>query len=413
MKNIKIIVAHPTGNANVRYLITALLKSHMLSGFYTCVALFENTVLYNILKAGPLKEFTKRSFSPQLKHYTHTKAFKEIARIVATKFGISSLIKHETGLFSVDAVYKDLDKHVSKKLNNQSAVYAYEDGALDIFLKAKDKNIVCLYDLPIGYWRSMRYFLEQERVQRPEWAVTLTGFNDSDSKLERKDKELELAQHIFVASSFTLKTLEMFPGSLPKVSVIPYGFPDVVKNRIYNDVSRRKIKLLFVGGLSQRKGIANVFEAADFLSEYVELTVVGKKAAEDCKPLNEGLKRHNWIPALPHDEVLNTMREHDILVFPSLFEGYGLVIAEAMSQGTPVISTDRTCAADMIKDNVNGWIVDVGNTQSLIDKIKDIIEKPCIIETMGRAAMRTAQQRPSTMYGDEIVNEIKAILNSK
>ena len=57
MKDIKIVVSHPTGNANVRYLITALARSKMLAGFYTCVAMFENTFLYNILKSTPLKEF--------------------------------------------------------------------------------------------------------------------------------------------------------------------------------------------------------------------------------------------------------------------------------------------------------------------------------------------------------------------
>lgn len=46
---------------------------------------------------------------------------------------------------------------------------------------------------------------------------------------------------------------------------------------------------------------------------------------------------------MPHDQILNLMRTQDVFVFPSLFEGYGLVVAEAMSQGTPVITTSRTC----------------------------------------------------------------------
>ena len=50
------------------------------------------------------------------------------------------------------------------------------------------------------------------------------------------------------------------------------------------------------------------------------------------------------------------MKEHDVLIFPSLFEGFGLVITEAMAQGTPVITTDRTAGPDVISDNENGCL---------------------------------------------------------
>ena len=59
------------------------------------------------------------------------------------------------------------------------------------------------------------------------------------------------------------------------------------------------------------------------------------------------------------------MREHDVFVFPSLFEGFGLVITESMSQGTPVITTDRTAGPDLIKNDENGWL------------LKQVQHKPC------------------------------------
>jgi glycosyltransferase involved in cell wall biosynthesis len=410
MKVKKVVVFHPTGNANVRYLIDGLAARGMLSAFYTCVAVFENTILFKILKKTPLKEFTKRTFSPAVKPFTRSKPFMEIVRIAGLKFGFKNLVKHETGSFSVDAVYHDLDRNVARKLNDQDAVYGYEDGALYSFEQARKKGIICLYDLPIGYWRSMRELLENERTQRPDWADTLTGFKDSEIKLKRKDEELAAANHIFVASSFTKKTLELYPGKLAPIHVIPYGFPKVNDTRTYKPVTGRKIKLLFVGGLSQRKGIANLFEAVEELKDYVTLTVVGKKASETCIPLNEGLEKHTWIPALPYNEVLALMQEHDVFVFPSLFEGYGLVISEAMSQGTPVIATDRTCAADFVEDNKNGWLVEAGSTVSLINKLKYIIENPDEIEKVGRAGAATARQRPSILYGEEMVKAIATIL---
>jgi len=406
MEKIKIIISHPTGNANVRAIAESLVRNKMLFAFYTCIATFPKNIWYRLSNFKPLFELKRRSFNLQLKPFTHLFPFREIGRTAALKAGLKGLVKHETGFFSVDNVYRSLDKYVSLKLfkAQNMAVYAYEDGALKSFERAKQLQILCLYDLPIGYWRSMRQLLQDERQNRPDWAVTLTGFQDSDFKVNNKDKEIGLADNIFVASTFTKKTLKAYPGKLPPIHVIPYGFPPVYKDRKYPNPHNRKLKLLFVGGLSQRKGIANVLEAADFLNNYVTLTIVGHKAAEGCIPLDQGLERHTWIPSLPHDKILDVMRNHDILVFPSLFEGYGLVITEAMSQGTPVIATDRTCAPDLIVDNETGWMVEAGNTNSLIKKLENIIAQPDCIEKIGKAAMSFAETLPMAMYGDKMVD---------
>ena len=410
MKKKTIIMSHPTGNANVRFVTQAVAQAGLLSGFYTCIAVFKNSFISNFL-IGPLSMFLKRSFPVELKPFTHIRPFKELGRMYAIKFNKKQLLTHEKGKFCIDAVYNDLDKYVAGRLSDQNAIYAYEDGAEYSFIKAKTLGIKCIYDLPIGYWRSMHNLLQIEKDNRPDWAVTLTGFNDSNFKLARKDKELELANVIFVASTFTKKTLEVYPMQLAPVHVIPYGFPPVFENRQYTPVNNRKLKLLFVGGLSQRKGIANIFEAVDYLKDQVELTIVGNKLVENCVPLNEGLKKHTWIPSLEHDKILELMRTQDIFVFPSLFEGFGLVITEAMSQGTPVITTDRTCAPDFIKDGENGWLVEAGNTKALIQKLEAIIADVTSIEKVSKAAAATARTRPMKVYGEEMVEALNNIVN--
>jgi glycosyltransferase involved in cell wall biosynthesis len=409
-----VIISHPTGNANVRYVALALAQYKLLSSFYTCIAVFKGSLLHRI-SVGPLKEFLKRSFAPELRSYTHMRPLKELGRMVALKLGKRNWIKQEEGVFSVDAIYRDLDNHVSKMINGQAGVYAYEDGALQSFEVAKSKGIICLYDLPIGYWRSMRQLLEVEKNNRPDWAVTLTGFNDSLVKLQRKDSELALADHIFVASSFTKKTLEQYPGKLSTIQVVPYGFPPVFDNKIYTSPdSSKPLKILFVGGLSQRKGIANVFEAVEYLGkDKIELTVVGLKSAQNCEPLEKGLAKCNYIPSLPHAEILELMQTQDVFVFPSLFEGFGLVITESMSQGLPVIATDRTIAPDIINHGENGWIVEPGSTASLISCLEDILSDRSQLKKCGEAAIQTAKNRPWEKYGLDMANAISDVLSDK
>lgn len=414
----KIILSHPTGNANVRAVAEGLAKADLLKGFYTSIATFSGNIWDRLGRFTLLAEFLRRKFNPILQPYTQQYPWFELGRSIATKLGLQRLLKHESGLFCIDYVYKSLDKYVSKQLTlaakkETTAIYTYEDGALESFKKAKQLGIVNLYDLPIGYWRAAHRLLKTEHINRPEWAITLTGFQDSNRKLQRKDDELALADHVFVASSFTALTLNEYIGNLAPIVVIPYGFPPVNENREYTYNGNRPLKLLFVGGLSQRKGIANLFEALNGLEEKVQLTLVGRKAAENCDVLNNALSLHTWIPSLPHHEVLQLMRAHDVLVFPSLFEGFGLVITEAMSQGTPVITTERTAGPDIITSGENGWIVEAGSTKALRAKIEELISNPQKIEKAGRAATESARQRPWEKYGEEMAQCIERILEER
>ena len=407
----RILLSHPTGNANVRSVVKAFNESYILDSFHTSIASFSDSVYDKLSKFKPFGDFNRRKFDDAIKDCTFTYPSRELGRIISTKLNIESLIAHEKGFYSVDSVYGYIDTRVSRLFNNKTsfnAVYCYEDCALNTFTLAKKSKISCFYDLPIGYWRTARRLLEDERNNRPEWSNTLTGLKDSENKLIRKDTELSLANHIFVASSFTAKTLEDYPNKLCDISIIPYGFPETTNLKIHDYDENRPLKLLFVGSLSQRKGIANVLEAVDKLGNNVSLTIVGHKVSDVCVPLNDGLKKHIWMPSLSHSAILDLMRKSDVLLFPSLFEGFGLVITESMSQGTPVITTDRTAGKDFIENNVNGWIVNAGSTQSLRAAIEGILNNPATVARVGLAAQKTAASRTWFNYQMELLSAIKS-----
>jgi glycosyltransferase involved in cell wall biosynthesis len=405
----KLIVSHPTGNANVKAAVAGMYDAGILAAFYTAIASFPGTFLDGLGAIGPLSEIRRRRVDARLKSLTHLSPWRETGRLIASKAGLTNLITHETGAFSIDAIYKNLDRKVAsdmRKYANANAIYAYEDAAGYSFKQAKILGLECLYDLPIGYWRAGRKLLENEAARWPEWAATLTTFKDSEIKLARKDEELKLADRIFVASSFTAKTLDNYPGIIAPVKVIPYGFPVVGTAKEYDNAAGRPLKLLFVGGLSQRKGIADLFAAVSKFGRHVELTVVGSKTGNDCPALDTELARHKWIPSLPHDAILQIMKEHDVLVFPSLFEGFGLVITEAMAQGTPVITTERTAGPDVIEHDNNGWLIRAGHEQDLQIAIEKLLQQPKLIGQAGKAAMETARLRPWQVYGKELAEAI-------
>ncbi|MBF4464333.1 glycosyltransferase family 4 protein [Flavobacterium sp. LC2016-12] len=410
----KLLVSHPTLNANSKNLMIGLLQNKLVFKLFTSIAIFPGQLLYKLSSNPKLKDLKRRSLDKTWKPYTRSNSFFEFGRLLTSKLNLDSLIAHENGIFCIDKVYQKHDKWVSNNLEKAkkrglSGVYAYEDGALSTFKKAKQLGLCCIYDLPIGYWKSARLLLQEEFDVNPDWSGTLTGFNDSADKLQKKDQELALADVLFVASSFTKKTLKEYSGDLPEIKVIPYGFPEVKQKKKYQPLGNRKLKVLFIGGLSQRKGISYLFEAVEGMQNKVELTIVGQKAVANCAALNKALEKHTWIPSLPHEEILACMSEHDVFVFPSLFEGFGLVITEAMSQGVPVITTDRTAGPDLIRDDEDGWIVPAGSSSALKQVLIKILEKPEILEQFGLAAQNKAKARPWSVYGQEMADALSSL----
>ncbi|MBE6281742.1 MAG: glycosyltransferase family 4 protein [Bacteroides sp.] len=409
----KIVISHPTGNTNVRSVIHVLHNNGILDTFHTCISCFKNSYLYYL--SYIFKDIKRREFVYSIKNKTQTYPIKELSRIICQKLHLTIFTTHETGIFCIDNVYKDLDKKVSTYIKDKKtihSIYAYEDGAYETFKTAKKNGIICLYDIPSIYWRAKQEILKKERQCNPKWISTFSGLNDSVNKFKRKDFEIEYSDTIFIASTYAKDCLKKYyPKQLPPIHVIPYGFPTINIQREYIPFKGRKIRALYVGALTQNKGLSYLFESIQGLEEHIELTVIGKGNINGCPVLKEALKKVNYIPSLPHDEVLQCMAEHDVFIFPSLFEGFGLVITEAMSQGTPVITTERTCAPDLITHDKDGWIVKAGESAPIRELLEKFIQHPEILQTVGKEAMKTASKRPWSCYENELIASIKTTLS--
>ncbi len=396
------VFSHPTGNANAREAALALAKAGLLREFHTTLAFFGT---------GWSGELQRRVYPGELRKFTRRHPWREAVRLAASRMGCNFLTHHEHGWASVDAVYHSLDYKVASTLDPKktSAVYCYEDGALETFRSAERIGVRRIYDLPIGYWRAARRILSEEAERRPEWAVTIGGLRDSEEKLERKDAELRLADRIVVASSFTAQTLEECPFPVAQVSVVPYGADEPGGERA--PVRREgPLRVLFVGSLSQRKGIADVFESVGKMGRHAALTVIGRKTVSACKPLDEALAHCRWIPSLPRDRILEEMRRHDVLVFPSLFEGFGLVVTEALSQGLPVITTSHTCGPDVIDDGVEGFLVSTSNPEAITEKLDWLDRDRSRIDDMRQAARKKARSLSWSDYRRRIVEVVSGTI---
>lgn len=411
-----ILFAHPTGNANARNAALGFAEAGLLAELHTAIAAAPGNVFDRLSRWPGMSEIARRRVDDRLGPYLRLSPMRELARLAATRLGARSLTRHETGALCIDRVYRDLDQRVARRLRElqragrpPAAVYAYEDGALDTFRTARDLGIRCLYDLPIGYWREARRIQQEEGERRPAWRDTMPALIDSEDKLARKDAEIAAADVVYVASQYTASTLRHSPAVPRAVHVIPYGCPPVQKNPGNERPSGEPLRVLFVGSLSQRKGLADLLDAVDSVAGAVTLTLIGRPVGS-CPARDAALEKHRWIESLPHEAVLKEMSQHDVLVFPSLFEGFGLVVTEALSQGLPVITTTHTCGPDVLDDGVDGFLVPVCSPESIASKLDFLAADRDRLAEMKIAARQKAAARTWQGYRTALATQSAADL---
>ena len=401
-----IIISHPTGNENVRNAALAMLEGRILDGIWTCVGWSDRHIASRVLPKVCRKTLNRRLLPEQLMSKARYLPFVEMMRL-----GFARVTRGNANFFpfGIDDVYRSLDRSVAREIRatkSASAVYCYEDGACETFRSARERNLRTLYELPMGYWRAWHSILQEEVLSNPEWAQTLQGQHDSDEKLARKDAELATADHIFVASSFARSSIKCAPKSGAEVHQVRYGASQAIPRNL---VTRKHdvLRILFVGALTQRKGISYLFEAVKKFKRNVKVTLIGRLTHRDCAALNHELREHHWLESVPHERVLEVMRSHDILVFPSLFEGYGLVISEAMSQGLPVITTPNTAGPDLVTHGRDGFIVPIRSSGAIAEKLELLIMKPHLIADMKQAALQSSAAFSWAKYRSKLLEELQ------
>lgn len=134
--------------------------------------------------------------------------------------------------------------------------------------------------------------------------------------------------------------------------------------------SNPAVRILYVGQLIPRKGIDVLLGAlaADRGAKW-SLTIVGsgpeESALRELAAEGEIADRISWITSVPNAEIPATMAGHDVLVLPSRYDGWGAVVNEALSVGTPVICSDMCGASDLIRSPAMGGITKAGSVASL------------------------------------------------
>jgi len=158
-------------------------------------------------------------------------------------------------------------------------------------------------------------------------------------------------------------------------------------------------RLLFVGDPEDRnKGFEHLLGALRCLGPSLpfQLVVVqrawSRRAPELARQYGLG-DRLTFLDSLSRDELVREYNRAQLLVSPSLYEGFGLPAAEAMACGTPVVATRAGAFPEIIEDGASGSLVSPGDEKALAAAIRTMLENPVRCRSMGDAGARRIRER--------------------
>jgi glycosyltransferase involved in cell wall biosynthesis len=222
---------------------------------------------------------------------------------------------------------------------------------------------------------TMRRILREELELHPECAASLKQEWElalPEEDFEHLTRETRMASHFLAASSFTRDSLVEHGVRSEAITVVPYG---VDLQRFKPDPTRQpsrqgRLQLLFVGRINQRKGMKYLLEALRLLrTDSVELTICGR-VLDDLTLFRPFASQVKIRPSVSAADLVRAYQSADLFLFPSIGEGFGHVLLEALASGLPILSTTHTAAPDLIQDGAQGFIVEPRRPDLLAERIE-------------------------------------------
>ncbi|WP_309492913.1 glycosyltransferase family 4 protein [Candidatus Hecatella orcuttiae] len=255
---------------------------------------------------------------------------------------------------------------------------------------------------------------------QPYWA-----YLDRKERLARMLYERSVARPVFqaakkiVAVSPYTKTylVENFGVKEEKVHVVPNGLdlsrftnlPDGWEFRERFGISG--LMVLFVGHLSQRKGVRYLVQAIPQVLKSIPDAVfvfVGVDRGE--KSLLESLIKQFGVDShvvftgyMPDEELTSAYAAADLFVLPSLFEAFGITLLEAMACGLPIVATKVGGIPHVVLDGQTGLLVEAGDASQLADALVTLLSDRALAKKMGELGRKVAQEYGWNTVCDKIL----------
>ncbi|RDC56212.1 glycosyltransferase [Pedobacter chinensis] len=394
--------------------IKAYDEAGWLAQMFTTIIIHENSKWVKIIRLLAPKiiyKFKNRNFSEISSKKIKLYPYKEIIRLFAVRY---------LSLTTTDKIWEwaelSFDKWVASKLSKKiKIIHSYEHAAMYTFERAKKLGIFRILEQTSRHYGAVNTLIDQQFEKYPNlrsaYIKRLTG-RHLLRRNARKKKEHDLADLIICNSSFTKGTLVDGNVDERKIIIVPLAFPKPAVQINYPNVIP-KIHFLYAGSLSVNKGTHLLIEIwNNHFSDNADLllTLVGKNLLPDL--LTANLPSNVKLIDFVHQSELNKLYDQaNVFVFPTLADGFGMVITEAMARGLPVIASRNSAGPDLIKHGHDGLLINAGDDQDLLDKINWCIANKDQLKKMSTNAHNKAKSWQWENYREKLIEKIALKLN--
>lgn len=197
--------------------------------------------------------------------------------------------------------------------------------------------------------------------------------------INREEREYRLADVIYVPSSFARDRFieEGFP--FERLMTIPLGVdvktfrPEskIIEARCRRILSGAPLRILNVGTFSFRKGVQDFAEIIRNLrKDNCCFRFVGPIAPEAQSLVSEIRRFVTFVPKQPQNRLTDYYSWGDLFLFPTIEDGYAVVLAQASAAGLPILTTPNGAGRDLIRDGETGWILPIRAPETFVERLR-------------------------------------------
>lgn len=268
--------------------------------------------------------------------------------------------------------------------------YAFNFVGLETLEWAAHSGAIAVMDSAMGH---VRHYREQCDFEARVWSTgAYHGFPDS-ATVARGEEEYRVADRIRVSSGWTRRSLiaRGVPAERIEIVSLPVDLQRFTPSR-ERPAAMGPLRVCYVGAINLCKGFAHLLRAIRALGKHrVSLNIVGASGDRQSRKLLERESAGLDVRFAPGDPI-PTYHTAELLVLPSLHDGFGIVVAEAMACELPAIVTEECGSAELVSPGVNGWVVPARDADALAAALEHAIANRGHLRAMGRSARAEAQR---------------------
>lgn len=326
-------------------------------------------------------------------------------------------------IFLLQKIFKDKDFSLINKLNElkifklnkkiiknskKSNILIGSSGlSLDAALHYKKNKKIFICDCGIGHAAYVNQIMQDEYRK---W--NLRSFKPNKKFISQSLKEYEIADLISVPSKFVYDSFIANGVVAEKLFLNPYGTNTKNFYPITINKNQNEFNVLFIGNVSLRKGFLYLLKAFDKLNySKKKLTVIGPIQKEIKSILNNfNLNKVNFLGPIPNIKLNHFLNCADVLVHPSIMEGFSIALIEAYSTGIPIIATKNTGAENLINFSKSCYLVNPFSHAEILDKLNLLIDLKSNMESEKKITPLKRELIDWNTYGDNWQKKINSLV---